>query len=227
MLWNLDALRVVVVLLGAGRSAGACSSTSVALATALSILLSGRGSRASSLSCGGLRNGGKCGSRGWGSRDSSLGCSGRGSRSGRRATAGGSTAPNLGADTRVSGKLSVDVEENTWVCGLVCARERNTGRKSKCTGTTNFHVDALHVELSTTLLVTLVKGENLWAKNVVARCEPKEVSHCNHRSLVQYELWHDHLVLTLLSSVASSEKLVDSPGLAIVGVFCDFGPGER
>jgi hypothetical protein len=78
---SLDALGVVVVLLGASRSTHAGSGTRVALTTALSILLSGRTSRTR---CGSLSRLGDSGERsGRGSSRSDCGLSGS-NRSSRR-----------------------------------------------------------------------------------------------------------------------------------------------
>lgn len=69
---------------------------------------------------------------------------------------------------------------------------------------------ALHVELCTALPVTLVQTNNLGSEDVIAG------SKCGNL----------HGVLTLLAGVAAGEELVDSPFLAVEGVFPELGPGK-
>jgi hypothetical protein len=215
---NLDALRVVVVLLGAGGTASTSSGTRESLATALSVLLRSHGVRASGGGRRRLGYGGQSGSGGSRRSDrSSRGLyGGRRSRSGslsgsrRRATSGSRTAPELGSNTGVAGGTAVDVEQDTRVGSLVGAGERHAGGKSDGSRSTDGDVDALHVELRTTLAVTLVQSEDLGAQDVFAGRES----------------WELHLVLALLASVAAGEELVNSPGLAVEAVLGDLGPGE-
>jgi hypothetical protein len=125
---DLDALGVVIVLLGAGRSASASSSTRETLTTALSVLLSSHGSRASLMGWCGLGHGGESSSSwGCGRGDRSRSSRGSGlSGSGWGATGCGCTAPELGSNAWVGGEGAVDVEENTGVSGLVGTWEGDT-----------------------------------------------------------------------------------------------------
>lgn len=220
---DLLALAVPLVDLLAGRARSASSSTGVAATTALSPLSNGA-RRASSRGRSGLSAGSESGCNG---SSSSRGCSGRcggcgGSGSVRSGSVGGGgigagggagagAVPNTGTGDGVAAEAGVDVKEDTGIVGRVSAGEGNAGGESSGSGALDGDVDTLHVELGTTLAVTLVESDDLGAKDVVAGSEVGE----------------GHLVLALGASVGTSNELVDSPLAAVVTVLPDLSPGVR
>jgi hypothetical protein len=167
---HLDALRVVVVLLSAGRSAGASSRTRVSLSAALSILLRGD-------SATGRRGLSRLSNRRHSARSSRCRLSSRsrahsrgGSSSGgsRRGTSGSSARPDGRSDTGVGGGAAVDVEHNTGFVLLVGAGEGDTGGESGGAAAADLDVYALHVELGALGFGALVESEDFGAENVLA-----------------------------------------------------------
>jgi hypothetical protein len=165
---TLDALGVVVVLLGACSSASTSSSARVSLTTALSVLLrsNSTSTRASSRSFSRLSNG----SHGAG-LDSSSGRSsglGRSSGSSRLSGAAGSTGPDCRSNTRVGGSTTVDVEHDTSLGLLVGAGEADAGGESGGAGAADLDVHALHVELGALGFGALVQSEDFGTEDVLA-----------------------------------------------------------
>lgn len=79
----------------------------------------------------------------------------------------GGTRNHLGARDGVGAELSVDVEEDTLIVGLVQLGTQGTlGLLS--TGTSDLEVEALGVVLGTVLLATGVEGDDLVSENVEA-----------------------------------------------------------
>lgn len=143
----LQALRVPVILLDALGARGARSRALVALATALSPLLSNSSARSRGRlgdgSHGRLRRCSDLGRSGHLGRSGNLGGSwgghlGRGSRS-RSGSAG--TVPDLGTRNRVARESTVDVEKHTGCVGGEITWDGDTGRESSSAGSTNLYVD--------------------------------------------------------------------------------------
>lgn len=153
----LQALRVVVVLLGALEARGASRGASEALATALSPLLdrSSSGGSSSRLgdSCESSRLG-AVGRRSWVSGS----WVGR-SRSRRRAASStASAAPQLRSRDGVAREAAVDVEKDTRCVGGHVARNGDTGGESSSAGSADLDVDLGSCQVSL-LCVSLGGGK--------------------------------------------------------------------
>ena len=167
---SLNALRVVVVLLGASSSTRTSSGTSVSISTALSVLLrsnrtSTRGRRLRRLSDS--RHGRRLGSRRRSNR-----CRRRCSRGrGRLSSAASSSRPDCRSDARVGGSAAVDVEHDAGLVLLVGAGEGNASGQSGGARSADLDVHALHVELRALGSGALVQSEDLGAEDVLAGSE--------------------------------------------------------
>jgi hypothetical protein len=215
---SLDALRVVIVLLGASSSARASSSTSVSVTAALSKLLrsnrTGTGSsrclsrlsdsRQGRRLCSGLSNRGRRRCR----------CSRGSSRLSSRLSSGaGSSRPHGRSDARVGGSAAVDVEHHASLVLLVCAGERDASGESGGTGSADLDVHALHVELGALGSGALVQGEDLGAEDVLAGSKASgdlcRVNLCSSHESRGVDMAYLHLMLSLDASVRSGKKPVN------------------